>query len=148
MAFDMDLSPYRRRNQPNFYGYIKDSSAAKALTFLSMMLLAVTHIISKTLVACLIIVSASAIWLAVFVASEFLVYISFKIVRRDFTYFIPTKRKLSAVVLSAFFRVVMKLLADFTGLLQLRYVSTLLKLSISHAPTYTLTNIQTSHFLS
>jgi hypothetical protein len=118
MTFDYDVSPERRRNEPDFYGCIPDSAARRTLAFVCM-------IANGTIL--LVVRSASTALLA-FLGSHFVVgyyvadmglYFVYKILRRDFWHWVPLEGWVGVFV-SVTARGFIKAFVDFTGIIQFR----------------------------
>jgi len=114
VSYDMDVSVANRKENPEFYGLVKDTNLERSFTFLVMMLLAVLQNLSRTIgVALLLAVSGSTTF--VFLGAEMAVYIGFKILRNDFVTFIPGLEGTLKYMVALLFHTVVKVLADYTG---------------------------------
>ena len=99
--------------------YVPDNGTKRALLFFSMILLSATQVLIK---ATLIIILASiASRLPVYyLLGDMAFYLMYKVVRRDFTYWLPLEGVLGLVV-SVIVRVMFKLVVDFAAIIQLRH---------------------------
>jgi len=114
VSYDMDVSVANRKENPEFYGLVKDTNLERSFTFLVMMLLAVLQNLSRTIgVALLLAVSGSTTF--VFLGAEMAVYIGFKILRNDFVTFIPGLEGTLKYMVALLFHTVVKVLVDYTG---------------------------------
>ena len=108
ISFDWDTSPTKRKESPNFYGYVKDSPGSRTLTFLCLFLLAFFHVASKFFSIALL-ASIDKAWVAIYLCGDVAVYLTYKAARGDLRYWpnIPTT---SSVISTMFARPVVKLL--------------------------------------
>ena len=120
IAYDFDTDSGKRKNQPFMYGMIPDSASGRAAAFTSMFILALTQILGRTL-ACALLAASSKTMLLCILVGEMTFYIFFKLIRHDFIYWVPIESNVAAFIVSALIRVLRKILADVTGLLQERH---------------------------
>ena len=114
VSYDMDVSVANRKENPEFYGLVKDTNLERSFTFLVMMLLAVLQNLSRTIgVALLLAVSGSTTF--VFFGAEMAFYIGFKVLRNDFVTFIPGLEGTLKYMVALLFHTVVKVLVDYTG---------------------------------
>jgi hypothetical protein len=113
-----DVSPKRRRDEPDFYGYIPDAASSRTLTFGCMIingaLLLLVRSVSMALLA-----MVGGQWLLVYLTSDMGLYLTYKILRRDLWHWVPLEG-VASVVESVLERLIVKVLVDFTGVLQFR----------------------------
>jgi hypothetical protein len=113
-----DVSPPRRRDEPDFYGYIPDAASSRTLIFGCMIingaLLLLVRSVSMALLA-----MVGGPWVLVYLMSDMGLYFVYKILRRDLWHWIPLETAAS-VVESVLERLVVKVLVDFTGVIQFR----------------------------
>jgi hypothetical protein len=118
ISFDFDVSPQRRRDEPTFYGYIPDSAGRRTAIFFCMImngaLLLLVRSVSTALLA-----MAGWRWIVGYLVSDMSLYFTYKLLRRDFSHWIPLKGATS-VVASVLERLIVKVLVDFTGVIQFR----------------------------
>jgi hypothetical protein len=98
---------------------IPDSSWGRVVAFGSMVFLAGTQIFGRIL-ACALLAATSGTLLVLFMTVEMGFYILFKLLRRDFTYWFPIESAAVSAGISMTARLVVKVLADVTGLIQAR----------------------------
>ena len=103
LSYDFDTSPFRRKSQPGVYGMIPDSSSARAAAFISMFVLALAQILSRTL-ACALLAASSGTVLCIMLGGEMALYFVYKLVMRDFTYWAPIESKAISVFVSVLMR--------------------------------------------
>jgi len=116
IAFDMDVDVPHRKNQPKFYGYIPNDHGLRGRCFVLMTLMSSLHNLSRCL-GCALLVFSDAEMALLFIGGEIGLYLVFKILRQDFHYWVPG----APLIASVFERVVVKVVADFTGCLHLRH---------------------------
>jgi hypothetical protein len=118
ISFDFDVSPQRRRDEPTFYGYIPDSAGRRTTIFFCMImngaLLLLVRSVSTALLA-----MAGWKWIVGYLASDMGLYFVYKLLRRDFLHWIPLEGALS-VAESVVERFLVKVLVDYTGVIQFR----------------------------
>ena len=119
IAFDKDIDPKGRKNQPNFYGYIPDSRRSRSRCFILMAIMSTLHNLSRSVGYALLLVLGKATMMSYFVGAEMLLYLVWKLVRNDFMYWIRVEG-LFGVFMSLINRIVGKILVDFCGCLHLR----------------------------
>ena len=118
ISFDFDVSPKRRRNEPTFYGYIPDSAGRRTAIFFCMImngaLLLLVRSVSTALLA-----MVGWRWIVGYLVGDMSLYFVYKLLRRDFWHWVPLKGAMS-VVQSVLERLIVKVLVDYTGVIQLR----------------------------
>ena len=110
VSFDIDVSVKNRKKNPEFYGYVKDTSLERTSTFL----LAACHNLSRTIgTALLLAVSGSTTF--VIMGAEMAFYIGFKVLMNDFVLWIPGLEGTLKYIFALLVHVITKVLVDFTG---------------------------------
>jgi hypothetical protein len=119
ISYDYDTDPQKRAFNPEFYGYVPDDGRRRAFLFATMILLSATQVLIK---ATLIIVLASiGSWLPLYyILGDTVFYLLYKVMRRDFTHWLPLEGFVSLVV-SGLIRVIIKLVVDFAAIIQFRH---------------------------
>jgi len=112
IAYDMDTDLPHRAKQPLFYGYIKNGSEQRGQTFLLMTMISTLHNLSRSLGYAILAVVNLNLALKFFVG-EVGAYLLYKIVRRDFYYWVRLEGVLS-VIISLVERTLVKTITDFT----------------------------------
>ncbi len=117
IAYDFDVDPLRRKETPEFYGYIPDG-ASRTVIFLCMIFNGMLLLLSRSFcMAMLMLVEKKYfIWYS---ACDMGFYILLKIVRGDFWYWFPATGS-SGLFVSFLMRVVNKNLTDYTGIVHFR----------------------------
>ena len=119
IAFDYDVDVPHRRNQPLMYGYIPDDNGLRGRCFTLMTLISALHNLSRS-VGCAILTTADGRLVIFFVGGEVLLYLIFKVLRNDISYWIRIEGG-SAILLAFFERTLAKVVLDFTGCLHFRH---------------------------
>ena len=119
IAFDLDVDVPHRKNQPKFYGYIPNDNSLRGRCFVLMTMMSSLHNLSRSL-GCALLATSDAEMVLLFIGGEIGLYLVFKIVRQDFYGWIRLSSGL-AVFLSFWYRVVVKVVVDFTGCLHMRH---------------------------
>jgi hypothetical protein len=117
VGFDWDVDPAKRKETPDFYGYIPDG-ASRSVVFGCMaansMLLLILR--SFCLAMLMLVEKKYAIY---YVAGDMSLYFLQKIARGDFWYWMPFEGWFD-IIISTLVRLIVKVIADYTGLVQLR----------------------------
>jgi len=119
VGFDMDTSQTNRKQNPIFFGFVKNDPTSRIISFVAMFTITLSHVLMKTLATAMIF-SVSGIWLALYMGCDMLFYMLFKIVRGDFRYWFNLPDPMSLIV-SFFARLIGKLMIDYTLILQARH---------------------------
>ena len=121
ISFDKDVDLLGRKHQPKFYGYIHDDHAKRGKCFFLMTLMNALHNLSRSVGCALLAASPSgSLTLLYFIIGEMTLYLLFKIGRQDFFYWVRVEGPL-ALLLAFFNRIVIKIIVDFSGCLQMRH---------------------------
>jgi hypothetical protein len=118
ISFDFDVSPQRRRDEPSFYGYIPNSAGRRTAIFLCMIMNSALLLLVRS-VSTALLAMAGWRWIVGYLASDMGLYFTYKLLRRDFLHWIPLEGALS-VVESVVARFLVKVLVDYTGVIQFR----------------------------
>ena len=110
IAYDMDTDEPHRATQPLFYGYIKDGRRGR--TFLLMTMISTLHNLSRSLGYAILAVVDVNLALRFFIG-EVGAYLLYKLVRRDFYWWMRLEGILS-VVMAFVVRTLVKVIMDFT----------------------------------
>jgi len=120
-SFDTDVDVHRRATQPRFYGYIPNDNALRVRCFTLLTMVSALHNLSRSLGCAFLAASNGGIMLVMyFSGGEVLLFLAWKILRRDFYYY-PRWEGYMAEIGSLIERIFMKVIADYTGCLQLRH---------------------------
>ncbi|GMI51962.1 hypothetical protein TeGR_g223 [Tetraparma gracilis] len=116
--FVFDVSPQKRRDEPDFYGYIPDAASSRTLIFGCMIINGALLLLVRSMSMALLAMVGGQ-WVLVYLVSDMGLYFAYKILRRDLWHWIPLEGAAS-VVESVLERLVVKVLVDFTGVIQFR----------------------------
>jgi hypothetical protein len=119
ISYDFDTDPSKREQVPDFYGYIPAKASKRSVVFASMMLLTA----GMLLIRCMTIVVLGLVggsWVALYIGGDLGLYLVVKMLRGDFWYWMPSGGK-AEIVYSTLFRLINKIITDFTSLVQLRH---------------------------
>ena len=104
---------------PDFYGFVPDSPRLRTVMFVTMMLLSVVQVLIKTfLILCLGSIKTTFVWL--YIGSDMLVFLGYKLLRGDFWYWVPIDSA-PGLLLSGITRLVIKTITDYAGIIQFRH---------------------------
>ena len=116
--FDYDTAVSKRRESPEVWGAIPDRH--RGIVFALMVLMSTCQILSKVFSIALLAVTRAS-WLVIWLCADVLLFLVYKIARREFVYLYPPGVQGGMKYVTAFFaRVLVKIIADVTGLLLLR----------------------------
>jgi hypothetical protein len=119
ISYDWDTDPARREQTPDFYGYIPAKASKRTVVFTSMMLLSAGMLLIRcTTIVLLGLMGGS--WAFLYFGADLGLYILVKILRGDFWYWLPLGGNLE-IVSSILFRVINKIIVDFTSNAHLRH---------------------------
>jgi len=108
----------KRKQSPDFYGYIPDEGIARPLLLVCMTLnSALLLLVRASSAAMLMLVSKR--YLVMYMAGDTALYLLQKVARGDFHCWLPVDGALGLLV-SLLLRVMVKTIADFTGVIQFR----------------------------
>jgi len=109
-AYDVDTNKKQRQKNPKFYGYIKDGR--RGWTFLLMTLISTIHNLSRSLGYAILAVVDLNLALRFFVG-EVGAFLLYKLLRRDFYFWVRLEGVLSVIVAFGV-RTFVKIVTDFT----------------------------------
>jgi hypothetical protein len=119
ISYDWDTDPARRESAPDFYGYIPANASKRTVVFVSMLLLSAGMLLIRcTTIVLLGLIGGS--WAILYIGTDLGLYLLVKILRGDFWYWIPLGGNLE-IGNSILFRVVIKVIVDFTSIVQFRH---------------------------
>ena len=120
IAFDKDVDEKGRKEMPQFYGYIPDDHSRRRMCFLAMTTISALHNLSRSVGYALLAKSGGTNLAALVIGGEILLFLLFKIIRRDFMYW-PRVDGFLGITLSLLVRIIFKIIVDFSGCLQFRH---------------------------
>ena len=113
IAFDFDVDVPHRKVYPLFYGFIPNDHALRSRCFVLMTLISTLHNLSRS-VACALLAIQDKRLMVAFFGGEMGLYLLFKIVRRDFLYWMRIDG-IAGVIASFVMRFLVKVIVDFSG---------------------------------
>ena len=119
ISYDYDTDPLKRKQGPEFYGYVPNKARYRTLVFCSMILFSS----GMLLIRCMTIVLLGLIgmrWVLLYLSLDLGLYFIFKAARQDFWYWLPVGGHME-IINSIFARVVVKGINDFTSIIQFRH---------------------------
>ena len=119
IAFDMDVDVVHRKSQPAFYGYIPDAYDTRGRCFILMMFISILHNLSRSIGCALRAASLGNSTMLFCLSGETLLYLTYKIVRKDFLNWMKLEG-FAGVLVSFLVRVLVKVIVDFCGCLHFR----------------------------
>ena len=119
IAYDKDVDAQGRKNQPDFYGYIPDDHGTRSKCFRLMILMSALHNLSRSIGCALLALSGGGGMVLAFAGVEMFVFLAWKVARKDFLYWFRVEGLLG-ILGSFFFRVLAKVVVDFSGCLHFR----------------------------
>jgi hypothetical protein len=108
--FDLDTNKGNRSKNPEFYGYIPDTSAGHFTVFVLLLLYHSAHALGNTF-SMAVLAQTNWLWLVAYLLADHCGLILYKLARGDLVYWIPR----AGAPLSILIRFVVKVIADFTG---------------------------------
>jgi hypothetical protein len=119
ISYDWDTDPALREQAPDFYGYIPARASKRTVVFASMLLITTGMLLIRcTTIVLLGLMGGS--WALLYIGADLGLYLLVKILRGDFWYWIPAGVNVE-IVSSILMRVVVKIITDFTSIMQLRH---------------------------
>ncbi|GMI30561.1 hypothetical protein TrCOL_g2212 [Triparma columacea] len=120
VSYDFDISQSNRKHSPFYYGYTPRNLIGKAKVFLSLFALASFNLLVRTYACILFYMEGGFTGISIVLCAELLLYILVKALRRDLWYWAPVYG-FSGYVITAATRVLIKIVVDWTALVQLRH---------------------------
>jgi hypothetical protein len=114
LFFDFDTSVKQRRTNPSCWGAIPDTGRGRV--FCLIVLISAFQMTAKVFSIALL-VTTSVVWLAAWLSLDMVVYLIYKMLRNDFVYFVPGTTGATKYIVAFVTRVLVKVVVDFTGLL-------------------------------
>ena len=119
IAFDKDADAKGREINPRFYGFIPNDHGLRSRCFMLMTLMSACHNLSRSVGCALLAASGGKTMVLSFIGGEMMLYLVWKVFRRDFIAWFPVDGAFGAL-LSLVYRVIVKVIADFSGCLHFR----------------------------
>jgi hypothetical protein len=135
ISYDLDTSPTKRKENPYFYGYVRND---KRTQILLQMVSCCTLLVANKVLATALIAITNPRWMIYYLAGDMGLYLTYKLARRDFLYLLPLSNFGAHVGASFILRVLVKVMVDYSGTLHIRY-------PMEMGGTYFLFNLVMSH---
>ena len=119
ISYDFDTDPEKREQTPDFYGYVPSNPRKRSLVFVTMVLFGA----GMLMIRCLTIVLLGMMglrWALAYIGLDLGLYLGMKMFNGDFWYWVPLGGN-AEVLLSIVARVVVKMVTDFTSIVQFRH---------------------------
>jgi hypothetical protein len=119
ISYDYDTDPMNREQVPDFYGYVPANPTKRSIIFVSMMLFSAIMLVLR----CMTIVVLGLLggkWVSLYIGADLGLYLLVKVFRGDFWYWIPVGGNVE-ILSSIVFRVLVKIVTDFTSIVQFRH---------------------------
>jgi hypothetical protein len=110
LVFDLDTNKVKRHRNPEFYGYVPDTSAGRFEVFVLLFLYHSAHALGKTFSMAML-AQTNLLGLVVYLLADHCGLILYKLARGDLIYWPPA----FGVPFSLLARFVAKVITDFTG---------------------------------
>jgi hypothetical protein len=117
ITYDLDTSPVSRKKSPHIYGFI--SNTERGVAYTTLVALSSLHILAKGVTTALLVVTNTT-WLLLYLAFDMALYFAYKVLMRDFIVYVTSSSSIESFIVSIFYRIITKTLADFTGCATLR----------------------------
>ena len=124
---DFDTSPTKRRETPEFYGFIPPTG--RGLVFLLMVVNSTSQFLAKNLAIALL-GAVDKTWAFGYLAGDLGLFLVYTLVRNDFIHYIPIQSYLGSIVYGLVLRIMLKVRG---GAVRKVNVYTILKLVSTHS---------------
>ena len=104
-AADLDTSPKKRRETPEFYGYIP--ATGRGLIFFLMMVNSTAQFLAK-IISMALLGAVSKTWAFGYVVGDIVLFLLYTLVRNDFFYFVPIQSYIGSIGFSILVRIMEK----------------------------------------
>ena len=101
-AADMDTSPKKRRETPEFYGYIP--ATGRGLIFFLMMVNSTAQFLAKIMSIALL-GAVSKTWVFGYIVGDIVLFLLYTLVRNDFFYYFPFQSYIGSIGSSLLLRI-------------------------------------------
>ena len=106
-AADMDTSPNKRREVPEFYGYVP--ATGRGLIFFLMMVNSTAQFLAK-IISMALLGAVSKTWAFGYIVGDIVLYLLYTLVRNDFFYYVPFQSYIGSIGLSLLCRIMDKVI--------------------------------------
>jgi hypothetical protein len=119
ISYDFDTDPVKREQVPDFYGYVPANPANRSIIFVSMTLFSACMLVIRCM-AIVVLGLLGGKWVSFYIGADLVLYLLAKFVRGDFWYWAPVGGN-GEIVMSIFSRILVKVVTDFTSIVQFRH---------------------------
>ena len=123
ISYDYDTDPKQRHRDPSFYGYVPDHAKKRTIIFFCMFFNSTLMLLIRGVSAALLMNIKREYW-GMYWAGDMFVYLGQKVIRNDMWYWVPLEGWVG-VIMSVLIRIVIKIITDFTGVIQFRHAGEL-----------------------
>ncbi len=116
LEYDLDTNAAKRKKNPEFYGYMPDTSAGRVFAFALLFVYHSAWTLGKT-VSMAVLAQANWMWLVAYLLADHGGFILYKLARGDLIYWVPG----FGFPLSLLARFMAKIATDFSGCVQARH---------------------------
>jgi hypothetical protein len=118
ISYDTDTNPAKREEAPASYGYIPANASKRTIVFVSMLLFTAGMLLLRcTTIVLLGLMGGS--WAFLYIGADLGLFLLVKILSGDFWFWLPLGGNME-IVSSILFRVILKIIVDFTSLVHFR----------------------------
>merc|ERR1711965_432251 len=107
-----------REQVPDFYGYVPANPTKRSIIFVAMMFFSACMLVIRCMTIVVLGLLGSR-WVTLYIGADLGLYLLVKILRGDFWYWIPLGGNIE-ILSSILMRVVIKIITDFTSIVQFR----------------------------
>ncbi|GMH88858.1 hypothetical protein TL16_g11282 [Triparma laevis f. inornata] len=119
ISYDFDTDPAKRLQSPDYYGYVPDNPRKRTIIFFALVMIPSFQLLMKSL--CIVLLSrVNSSYAYVYVLADIVLFLSIKFLRKDLMYWMRMEGWIKWPV-SILIRVGIKLITDFTGIVQFRH---------------------------
>ena len=118
ISFDFDVDPIKRKEMPDFYGYIPDGGS-RTVIFACMLLNSALLLLIRSFSAAMLMQQKKRHFM-LYAVGDMALYLLQKVLRGDMTYWAPVDGA-SGILVTFTTRVVVKIVTDFTGVVHFRH---------------------------
>ena len=119
ISYDYDTDPEKRKLSPEFYGFVPAKASDRTIVFSSMVVFSSGMLLIRCMTIIILALLGSR-WVALYIGADLGLYLTVKIMRGDFWYWVPVGGSVE-ILSSMLGRILVKLIGDFTSIVQFRH---------------------------
>ncbi|GMH72902.1 hypothetical protein TL16_g06036 [Triparma laevis f. inornata] len=119
LSYDYDTDPKMRAIKPDFYGYVPDNTKKRAALFVTMALMSAVQVLTKGILV-VTVGFVEEIYALLYLIGDILLFLIYKVVQRDFRYWIKIDGA-TGLAISLAVRVIVKFIVDFAAIIHYRH---------------------------